>query len=611
TETFHAIRRVSTFASTFGRVLANLDTEYCPIALDPASLGDGGRARQAISIVHATGSQGDIAFVFAEEPIDARKRATRVVDLLLPDGSTLPVPIGQQAVTWCLFDVHLGGRATLDYSTLSVFGMRDNVLVAFGPAGEVGMLSINGSPLEIEVPKGKKPVLIEHESIHLVICNEEQVDATFITDNGVYVGVAGVTALGDPIPHPNHRQCVHIDTSSGGSTNFTAKAPSSTSKLGATTWERASIEPHLDGTSPRYAAINGPDDLTRMGTPFGYGWYRVTFKSTSAKKMKVTIPQSADRLHVIAGGAHVGVVDAASGNEITIPLKKGEQDVVILAENMGRFASGSNIGERKGLYGHLYETAAFKVGKGKIVDGDPIDLLKFRAPLWDVRANDVTVSRRLTWSFTHRKKAPILVTFERFVDRAVVVLNDTPIEFLERGTRNRLLLDQERLNRGANTLQLALFAEDYPADAEIDRRLGEVLAGTTFTECANPVSEKADWAYAKWEAPAPSAFETVTKSSMGKDQSPCWWRTTFEHPGDDPIAIDLTGMTRGQIFLNDRHVGRYVVGTADGKALPPQTRTYLPEPWLQDRNEILIFDEFGGNPSKTKLVALEGTVVRA
>ena len=29
------------------------------------------------------------------------------------------------------------------------------------------------------------------------------------------------------------------------------------------------------------------------------------------------------------------------------------------------------------------------------------------------------------------------------------------------------------------------------------------------------------------------------------------------------------------------------------------------------RNEIPIFDEFGGNPSKTKLVALEGTVVRA
>ena len=132
-------------------------------------------------MVHASGAQGSVAFVFGDDPALARPGAgPAAVSLLLPDGSTLPVPLGGLSVVWCLFDARLTGRTTLDACNLSAFAVVGRAFACFGPAGARGQLTINGSRLEVDVPGegSHDPTVVEHEGIAVVVCSSEQIDAT-------------------------------------------------------------------------------------------------------------------------------------------------------------------------------------------------------------------------------------------------------------------------------------------------------------------------------------------------------------------------------------------------------------------------------------------------
>lgn len=50
------------------------------------------------------------------------------------------------------------------------------------------------------------------------------------------------------------------------------------------------------------------------------------------------------------------------------------------------------------------------------------------------------------------------------------------------------------------------------------------------------------------------------------------------------------------MFVNGRHLGRYFVATAHGKAVPPQESYYIPASWMRlgEENEVMLFDEHGG-----------------
>ncbi|MEO0588785.1 MAG: beta galactosidase jelly roll domain-containing protein [Planctomycetota bacterium] len=119
------------------------------------------------------------------------------------------------------------------------------------------------------------------------------------------------------------------------------------------------------------------------------------------------------------------------------------------------------------------------------------------------------------------------------------------------------------------------------------------------------VTEKAEWAFARWEQPADTAFSPVTKSQLSSRKTPTWWRTTFAAADSDrPLRIDLAGMTKGQVYLNGKHVGRYFASTATGAKVGPRQDMLLPAAWIAKGvdNDLVIFDEHGGNPGKIKLV---------
>lgn len=609
---YEQVRAISTFASRFARVLSHIEPTRSHASVAPGSRLGGAGAAPAVSVVHAGGAQGSVAFVFGDEtgagPIPA-------IPLLLPDGSTLPVELGDQPVVWCLLDTRLWGRANLDYCNLSALAVVGKVFVCFGAAGSRAMLSINGSPLEAPVPSGEAPTVLEHEGVTIVIAGRHQLGYIHTDDQAVYIGVAGLDRAGRPIPHGTHKTYIRL-TAEGASTTIRTSHGAPTARRharpGLSEWSSASAGEHLDGTSERYASINGPADLTSLGSPYGYGWYRVEFSSSSARRVHIVFPKAAHRLHVAFDGEHAGVVGSGPGAtfELARSLKRGDHTLVALAENLGRVSAGPDLGESVGLYGHAWAVKPLRPARPTIVPSDPIDLLAFRAPLWRINQDDVSDTSRLTWVFQHRRKTPVIVHIADFTADsrgeyantapsagAVIILNNKPIQFLQTGGLAPLFLEPEALARGKNTLQIAMVGSTEAVSAELTKAV-------TLYEGIDNLTDGAEWAFAKWEPPPPDAFHLAPRREHAKG-TPAWWRASFT-PDDDPapLLFDGAGLSKGQIYVNGRHLCRYFVATASGKSVPPQSRYAIPRSLLTpgEANEIMLFDEHGFSPSKARLV---------
>ncbi|MCB9841354.1 MAG: beta-galactosidase [Phycisphaeraceae bacterium] len=600
---FGPMRRLATFASRFARTLAHAEIESAPVIAAPnaRAMGGGTVDGGGFAVAAVRGSHGSVAFVFDRDPMAAESGTIRTMELLLGDGSSLPVALGKQSVGWVTLDIHMGGRSVLNYSTLNCLGYQGTVLVCFGPAGAPGVVSINGAPIDLDVPTGDAPLVQEHEGTTIVVVNEDTADRTFITDEAVFVGVDATDSAGQPIGAKG-RDATRIDAATGASKHLGAdRSASRATPPTIDDWALAQMGEYTGGSSARFASIDGPGDLTRLGSPYGYGWYRAVIKSGAAKRVRAMFPESADRLHLWGDGHALGAVGYAAAEDVSLALKR-TTTLVVLAENLGRLAGGSGMGEAKGLYGPVWGTTPIKLPKPKIVAGEPIDLLAFKSPLWEVREGDTSEPDRLTWVVAHRRKTGLIVRIDPLPARAVLIVNEKPVRFIGRSGTTRLVLDQDQLSRGNNTIQLSFLSEGL--DIDIDA-LTKVASGSLHLhEAAADIGAKAEWAFAKWEAPAPSAFAAATKAAMSSTTGPTWWRASFRTKDrETPLLLELPGMAKGQIYINGRHLGRYwLTGPAGWQ--PAQDRWYVPAPWLREDgdNELVLFDEEGGNPSKCRLV---------
>lgn len=603
---YHAVRAVATFASHFAKVFANLDPNGHNIVLDPNATGGSKQDRNDFGpvIVHRRGSQGSVVFIFSD-PDRGTNKTRGHLSLLLSDGSTLPVELSGGLVHWCMFDVHLAGRSMLTYSSLCVLGMCGQTLVVFGGAGTIGHIAINGTPLEVEVPTTKSPLVVAHEGVTIVVVSDAMLSETYINNEAVYVGVHSLDAAGNP-----HATGKFTRISSVGevSSHTRSSKKSRTSRITVGVWEAASADDHADGSNPRFATIPGPARLAELGAIQGYGWYRITAKLGAGKRAKVMAPGSEDRFQLLIDGSPAGVLGEGPGAErqLSISLRKGDRTIVVLADNMGHLCEGSNLEWRKGLCSGLWEVSQLKMGKPKLVEGAPKRPLAFRAPLFGVREDDQTHPKRVSWMITHRRKSPLFLVIDGAPARGLVLLNDEPIGYLDMGEHTTFTLDTETLKRGNNTLEFAVIHE-FGDEVEAEKSIADVAdamhGSLSVWEGTNELTAKATWAFAKWEPPIPTAFEPAPKGPP-QPGLPTWWKTTFQRSdAGDSVVLHLAGLTKGFVYVNDQPVGRYFVATADGTQVPPMETLVLHASMLVDgENELVIFDEHGGNPNKCKLV---------
>lgn len=600
--TYHAVRKVCSFASQFARVFSNLQAAPTGAVLGVMPEKSGRKlSRPGYSVIHLTGAQGEVVFVFADD--HTKSDSTTI---LLPNGRAVPVHFGTQPVAWCLLNTHIGGRAKLDWTNLNAFaGNGKNLIVLFGPAGSRGLLSINYSVIEIEVPTGEVPAIEFHEDMTIVVCSEEAIDLTYVKGDTAYVGIEGFDAQGQHIPSGLWKNHYIIQGTGEHEEVPTAPPPRRSPRATMSEWTSAGTDDHITGKAPRFATIDGPSTQEQCAAGSGYGLIRIVNHKWPRRKMKILAPGVGDRVHLYIKGqlkSILGYGPGSSGAITDIALPAGRNGTLVaLIDNLGRYAGGNDMHEGKGLVQHLHEVKPKRVGKPKVVPTPPRRPFENRPYLEGLHNGDVTTGHDVQWSFEHRTKSALIVEISGAATPALILLNDQCIGFYSGQTGRpliHLVLDEAGgLRKGRNTFQLApLFSG---GEEELEKAV-------RFYDSKAVLTDKATWSFAKWEQPKPNLFKAHDKvRAKALAGRPAWYRTTFScSEAPRALWVEPNGLSKGQIYLNGRNVGRYFVGTHSGQKVGPQQRYYLPESWVSynEANELVIFEEHGRDPSNVKLV---------
>ncbi|KNA18058.1 hypothetical protein SOVF_073980 [Spinacia oleracea] len=101
-----------------------------------------------------------------------------------------------------------------------------------------------------------------------------------------------------------------------------------------------------------------------------------------------------------------------------------------------------------------------------------------------------------------------------------------------------------------------------------------------------------------WGALEPSAAMPLT-----------WYKTTFDAPkGDDPVALDLTSMGKGEAWINGQSIGRYWASLLSPQGIPSQSMYHIPRSFLKaSENLLVLFEEVGGDPLKVSVNTISWT----
>lgn len=119
----------------------------------------------------------------------------------------------------------------------------------------------------------------------------------------------------------------------------------------------------------------------------------------------------------------------------------------------------------------------------------------------------------------------------------------------------------------------------------------------------------------------PSGSSSLWDSSaLPKNQPLTWYKTSFDAPdGSDPVALDFTGMGKGEAWVNGQSIGRYWPSLtsqnsgcsepcnfrgsySSSKCLsncgkPTQQLYHVPRSWIKPSGNLLVvFEEIGGDP---------------
>ncbi|MFT3686772.1 MAG: beta galactosidase jelly roll domain-containing protein [Phycisphaerales bacterium] len=176
-------------------------------------------------------------------------------------------------------------------------------------------------------------------------------------------------------------------------------------------------------------------------------------------------------------------------------------------------------------------------------------------------------------------------------------MNDAPVAYFDNTGPASLVIEADKLSRSSNTIQLAILGADPNAAVK------DLAEAIELVECLENITEKGQWSFAKWERPPESAYQALRGHSHGK--GPEWFRATFSGTSTgSPLYFVTSGLSKGQLYVNGKHVGRYFTTTADGKNVGPQNELLIPSSALKadGANEVVVFDEHGHLPSKAKLV---------
>ena len=508
------------------------------------------------------------------------------VDVALPEGRHLTVPLEPLGAAAIPVDLRLSPTHMLDYSNLTPLGMfGEKMLVFQGPAEFEGRISINGKELRTTVPKGDSPKIVEHQGLEVILVNSSLARRTWWVEDSLVFGAAFVgETLEDITPTPKGKQYAILSAEGKLSHRKFKPAPPkkpAPPRLGQWTRTRVCTEPVAKNLE--WTEIDRPRDLDDLGVHYGYAWYQVRVQSEKAKKRYLFLPDCADRATIYVNGQRIGIWgrgEGAARSPMGANLKRGENVLTLLVDNLGRVHSGSRLGELKGLFGHIFDARLLRTKQFKVKRSEgfskrviPRQLSHMGTILEKLPVFAAEVDIPLT------KVIPLHLSFTDLPFHLAALCNERVVGFFPNDGMNfgDLTLGAE-LKKGKNAITILLWG-DVTAKA---------LDKVKFHALNENLTHDAQWSYRIWKPPVGEG------PVVGKNQ-PAWYVAKFKSPTRSvPLFLRILSSKKGQIFLNGRNVGRFWnVG--------PQQHYYLPEPWMEEDNELLIFEEQGNIPSGTRL----------
>ena len=506
--------------------------------------------------------------------------------LCMPGGRELNVSLEVLGATLVATSVRLAPTLVLDYSNLMPLGLfGPNLLVLHGQAGWEGVFSVNGREYKVAVPAGRQRTTVQTDVLTVLVINSQLAMRTWVVNDHLVLGPDYVGETIDDVVPSADRACaiLSLDGKVVQEKNLPSP-PAIPPGPHLSKWTRTSVctEPAAGSNLP-WQAMDKPKDVDRLGVHYGYVWYRCVVDEPKAGKRRLVLPDCEDRATLYLNGELIGTRgrgDGATRQPIAADLRKGPNTLVALADNMGRFNFGPRLGELKGIWGEVY-------------DAKPLPIKKFKF------SNQSEFTRRIVPRHLshlcneleagpiHQAEAvipltrvvPIHIAFAGLPHHVAILCNDRVAGVFQNLGANfgDLTLGPE-LRRGKNVIKILIWGQ-------VDESALAAFRFCTLDEC---VTENGAWSYRPWTMP------TVEGPIVGKDQ-PAWYSATFRYNYvPHPLFLHLIAARKGQVFLNGQNLGRFWT-------LGPQQHYYLPECWLRENNELLIFEEHGRIPAGSVL----------
>jgi hypothetical protein len=465
-----------------------------------------------------------------------------IIDLDLSDLGGTVLPVGLRCES-----------GVIDYANGSVLSLSP--LIIFAPAGTGGVISIDGEEERFIYPIDDQPLKLASGALAL---STRGAMSMWFCDGGELV-------FGED------------DFPAATGLRVTASEPP---KLGD--WTARERFPAISGEGD-WVDIDGPTCMEQLGNYLGYGWYRCIVNSDEECDCTLYLPAAGDRILTFVNAQYVatwGKSDGASIHPMPVHLRKGRNLLVFLADNMGRPNTGRKVGELKGIWGpigldwQVVTPHSVTMPSGQIsaelknqwelktcwIDYDA----QCRSVIWDV---DLSADESLHLSILDLPQYSYVYVNDELACYHVATgsaLSDFGYEEYPLG---------KFVRPAANRIELRILgweSDTPPADVALYRhRTDEILRG--------------DWSFMPFD-PAQAV------NGDGSGHGLRVYETEFDAPTvPTPLWLDFSSMGKGQIYLNGTALGRYW-------SIGPQYYLYIPEPWLQAKNRLIVFEEENKTP---------------
>lgn len=615
TDKYYAVRPVNLFASCFGNILAESEERE-----DKAGL----QASDGVRLVVRDNNRGAIAFVSVH---DERKE----ISMVLPEGKQLTVHFGEVAASVLPVRLEAFDGVTIDYSNLALLAKQDsnNVLILYGPAGTEGVLSLNGR--EITVPVSRREVEYrEAEGIRVLVADEEMARRCWIVGDQIvfgpdYVAKASDDGALDIKVSEATPEVVYLDVE-GKLVRRPYKHATIELKLPElSSWSMAPSAEVFSDRALGWTTIDDPRSHEKLGVVQGYLWYSAELDCAEDGVEKLLLTHAPNRISVFVNGQFCGTHAAGRSvrmrddyahpadwafEELTVQVKRGRNRFVFLSDDQGH---NYDVPIPTGIQGPVF------LGSRRVeIDG-------FR----DIAPVPVTVEAfQFLYSRFYREPEPLpAAEFEFEVksdEQAFIVIHGVhawltvngdevpPLSFPESpwtmfAQIKRWLTWQlpDSASGRSNTVRIQ-YSENVPHAVQENMAVYVVPKS----------GELKGWQWKRWEESgyfsSSEAIEGAKKEKAGqlvllpvggrllrkgRKLAPSHFKVHFPMPeGERPVYLNIGEMQKGQIYLNGHNAGRFWAfgGT--------QQLYYLPKSWMNEENELVIFEELGLFPQNVSLV---------